>query len=446
MSSIVRVAGVAALVAASAWGLRAQTQSDEPDPQLKASALLEPALPTGPSHTVAEAVVTPGAYHVFTITSVFGTFEAEGTSQVAVRVQELAALAALQDLSKAGVFARAAGESFVKVGTGVVNAVTDPVATAKGIGGGVKRFGVNLGRRTKRVVERVTADDTAATASEPSGAAATAATAANAAKSLIGINGARRRWAQRVGADPYTTNPVLRDALERIAEVDVAGGIAAKLAVPIPPLVGTTADVGSLVWGRDPEELRKLNEARVREIGASEEGAKAFFRNRAFTLTMQTRIVAGLHVVNVPGCGDYLASAAEADDPREALFFVESAELLQQQHETSRVAVVLTDSRALVARLPAGEALALLPLDWLRQSAEITAEFGDLARRARAPDMRCILRPSQMALTADRPASTTATDEIPATPAPRAASGAKAHAPNWSPARYTTVSMKVLAL
>lgn len=63
------MAGVAALVAASAWGLRAQTQSDGPDPQLTASALLEPTLRTGPNHTVAEAVVTPGMYHVFTITS-----------------------------------------------------------------------------------------------------------------------------------------------------------------------------------------------------------------------------------------------------------------------------------------------------------------------------------------------------------------------------------------
>lgn len=381
MSSLVRAVTVAVMVAASAWSLRAVTQSDEADPQLTASALLEPAMRAGPHHAVAETVLTPGSYHVFTITSPFGTFEAEGLSQVAVRVQELTALAALQDVSKAGVFARAAGESVVKVGTGVVHAVTDPVATVKGIGGGVKRFGVNLGRRTKRAVERLTADDTTTSASEPSGPGATAA---HAAKSLIGINRARRRWAQRVGADPYTTNPVLRDALERIAGVDVAGGIAAKLAVPIPPLVDTTADVGSLVWGRDPEELRKLNEARVREIGASEDGAKAFFRNRAFTLTLQTRIIAALRVVNVPGCGDYLASAAEADNPREALFFVESAEMLQQQHEASSVAVVvLSDSRALVAKLPAGEALALLPLDWVRQSAETTVEFRELARRAR---------------------------------------------------------------
>ena len=148
----------------------------------------------------------------------FGTFEAEGTSQVAVRMQEIAALAALQDLSKAGVFARSAGESLVKVGAGVVDAVTDPVATAKGIGGGVKRFGVNLGRRTKRAVQK---HDHRRSAEARTGRR---------------VVGRRRRWRpappracsastapagagrERVGADPYTRNPVLRDALEQVAQ------------------------------------------------------------------------------------------------------------------------------------------------------------------------------------------------------------------------------------
>ena len=367
--------------AARAGSVQAAAQADEPDPTMSAAALLDAPLRTGPHHTVADSVRTPGAYHLFTVTSTFGAFEAEGTSQVAVRVQEITALAALQDLSKVGVFARSAGESVVKVGTGVVNAVSDPVATAKGIGGGVKRLGMNLGRRTKRAVDRLTSDDPP----EPSGDAAGAGTvAADAAKGLLGVNSARRRWARRVGADPYTPNPVLREALEQVAQLDVAGGIAAKVAVPIPPIVGTTADVGDLVWGRDPEEVRKLNEVRAREMGASDDGAKAFFRNRAFTLTMQTRLVAALRIVNVPGCGDYLASAAEADAAREALFFVESAEMLQAQHESSPVAAVITDSRALVARLPGGEAVALLPLDWVRHSADTMAEFRELARRATA--------------------------------------------------------------
>lgn len=372
--------GVWAAVALGVAALAAQPTPDEADPVLTAAAVLDAAQLRGPNHTVQDAVRTPGDYHVFLITSPFGTFEANGKSQVAVRINEITALASLQELNKAGVFARAAGESLVKVGTGVVSAVTDPVDTAKGIGSGVKRLGVNLGRRTKRAVQSATSDDKKPEAESASAGEKTA----NVAKGLVGITGARRRWAERVGADPYTTNPVLRDALDSVGSVDVAGGIATKIALPIPVLVSTTAKVGNLVWSSDPEALRKLNEQRAREIGASSEGASAFFRNGNFTLTMQTRLVAALHAVNRPGVGDYLASAAEADSERDALFFVESAEMLQAHHEASPVASVLTDSRALVAKMPAGEGVALLPLDWIRRSEAFMAQARQLAERARA--------------------------------------------------------------
>ncbi len=375
LSAALTIAVVSALAVPA---LRAQ--AGEPDPRLTAAALLPTTPLTGEGYMVSPEVRTPDSYHLFTITSPFGTFEAHGVSQVEVRLQEIAALGRLEELSRVGVFARSAGESLVRVGTGVVDAVTAPVETAKGIGSGVKRFGVNLGRRTKRAVQRMT-DDRPSDANDDGSRVGGAA--ASAAKSLIGINGARRRWARRVGADPYTTNPVLKAELERVATIDAAGGIATSIAIPIPPIIGTTADIGNLVWGTDPEELRKLNETRAREIGASSDGASAFFRNRAFTLTMQTRLVGALATVKVPGTGDYLASAAEAADEREALFFVESAEMLQQEHETSPVASVLTDSRALVARRASGETLVVLPLDWIRVSDTLTVEFRELARRAK---------------------------------------------------------------
>ncbi len=380
-SSSSRSVVASALLLAAATALVARAQTREPDPVLTAAPLLGSTPPSGEGYAIASEVRTPDSYHVFTITSPFGPFEAHGVAQVDVRLQEIAALARLEDLSRAGVFARSAGESLVKVGTGVVEAVTAPVATAKGIGSGVKRFGVNLGRRTKRAVQRMT-DDRPGDADKDDGSRVGAA-AASAAKGLIGINGARRRWARRVGADPYTTNPVLKAELERVATVDAAGAVATSIAIPIPPLIGTTADVGHLVWGTDPEELRKLNETRTREIGASSDGANAFFRNRAFTLTMQTRLVGALATVKVPGTGDYLASAAEATDEREALFFVESAEMLQREHETAAVATVLTDSRALVARRASGETVVVLPLDWIRADEATTAEFRELARRAK---------------------------------------------------------------
>jgi hypothetical protein len=200
---------------------------------------------------------------------------------------------------------------------------------------------------------------------------------------VLGVNSAMRRWAQKVGADPYTTNPTLRQALEGVAKVDAAGGIATKLVVPIPAFVGTTADIGNLVWGKDPEELRKINEQRARDIGVGEVAAKALWLSNAYTLTMQTRLIAALHAVRVPGCADYVASAAEASTDREALFFIEGAEMLQAAHAESRVTSILADSRTVVARRPSGEVVALLPLDWVRYSDTGAATLREMATRAK---------------------------------------------------------------
>jgi len=361
------------LIAASVF-LRAQ-EGDEPAPVLKASALLTPALLKGPHHSVADAVATEGFFHQFTVSSEFGSFEALGRSQLAVRIHEIDALFALQDVSKTEVFLTAAGQSVVNVGKSAAGVVTDPSGTAKNMGSGVKRFGVNLGRRTKRAVD--SSGDSAGDENTEGNAAT------GAANSVLGVNSAMRRWAQKVGVDPYTTNPVLREALEGIAKVDSAGSIATKVVVPIPAVVGMTSSVGSLVWSKDPEEVRKINEQRLRDLRVPEAIAKALAGNRTFTLTAQTRLIAALHAVNVRGCADYAATAAVATNEREALFFVESAEMLQERHAREQVSKILSDSRALVAALPGGKAVALLPLDWVRATSATTGVLRELAARAK---------------------------------------------------------------
>ena len=216
------------------------------------------------------------------------------------------------------------------MGKGVANVVTAPTETAKGLGSGVKRFGVNLGRQSKRVYDSTTGDDPAEASKQGGNAAVSAG------KTVLGVNRAARRWAQKLGVDPYTTNPVLRKALDDIGEIDAAGSIATKVVLPIPGVVGMTATASGLVWGKDPEELRKLNEQRLKELGVPDEVAKKLVVNSAVTLTHQTRLVAALYAVRVRGAADRVAAAADSRGEREALFHVESAELLQQRTRRHR--------------------------------------------------------------------------------------------------------------
>lgn len=364
-----------ATAAASMPRLVAQSEYDTPT-TFTATGLLGASRVKGKHYQVSETVRTEQFFHQFVLSSTYGSFEAIGRTQLAVRLQEIAALATLEDVSKTEVFLAAAGQSVVNVGRGAAAAVKDPAATAKGLGSGVKRFGVNLGRRSERAVESASDDKSG---SDGSGGNA----AGGAASSVLGVNAAMRRWAQKVGVDPYTTNAVLRKALEDIGRVDAAGSIATKVAVPIPGVVGLTSTVGGIVWGKDPEEVRKLNEETLRTLKVTDDVAKALFGNQWFTLTYQTRLVLALGAVRAGGVADYVQTASEARNEREALFFVESAEMLQALHARDKVSGVLIDSRALVAGVTGGRAVALLPLDWLPWTTETRRALVQLAARGR---------------------------------------------------------------
>ena len=354
----------------------------EPAATFRASQILPASLVKGPHHTVLEEVKADGYYQEFHIQSDFGAMEAEGRTVLRTRLTEVDALARLAEVSKTETFARAAGGAVLDVGKGVAAAVKDPEGTAKGIGSGLKRLGVNLGRKAGRAFDGVTKDDKKPEGPDKPARDKALDAAGGAANSVFGVNGAARAWAKKLGVDPYTTNPVLHQALVDMGRIDAAASIVVKIVVPIPALVATTATVGDLVWEADPEAVRKENERRVDELGVSKEAAHRFFVNGNYTLTSQTRLIAALHTVAVPGCGDYLDAASEATEEREALFFVESAEMLTGLGKADRVSAILADSRTIVAKTGT-QAVALFPFDWLRWTESLKASAVEIGGRAR---------------------------------------------------------------
>jgi hypothetical protein len=371
-----RTAALAVLVTLSSFAGVAADSWERPR-TFSASEVLTPELEKSEHHEVDDAVPTEGFYYAFKLQTDFGELRPVGLDLLKKRIRETAALAALREVSKSEVFLEAAGRSLVSLGQGVVNVAKDPEGTAKGFGSGLKRFGVNLGRKTKRVVEDVTDDD-----DEGKEEASTAEKTENVANAVLGVNKSARRWAKKLQVDPYSRNPALQKALIEIAKIDAAGGIATKVAVPVPAAVSRTAQVGDLVWGKDPEALRKANEAGLQALGVSEDTAAGFFGNDAFTLTDQTRFVSALLAVEAKGLADYADAARDAKTAREALFFVESAEMLERRHRETPVKQVLTDSRALVG-LAGGRAVALLPLDYLAWTEPVAEAGMEIAERAK---------------------------------------------------------------
>jgi hypothetical protein len=126
-----------------------------------------------------------------------------------------------------------------------------------------------------------------------------------------------------------------------------------------------------------------MNEARAKELGVGADAAKKFFLNNRLSLTMQTRVLSALHAVKPGNAADFITTITGARTEREALFFIHSAEMLQELHAKSPVKAILTDSRTLVAVTRDGHGVALLPLDWLRETKSAVATMTELAARTR---------------------------------------------------------------
>jgi hypothetical protein len=359
--------------------------SHEGPKAFKASELLPAAQQKGPHFQVKDTVPTPGYFHEFEITSDFGNMEAEGRSLLVTRLGEIDALGRLQEVSKTEVFLSAAGNSVLNVGKGVVNVVVDPGGTVKGLGGGLKRFGTNLGRKGKQAADSaVDATKSDPNAPQKSTGAKAADAGEDVAMSALGVSGAMRRWAQKLQVDPYTSNKVLRKALEDVGKIDSAGGIAAKVVVPIPMVVGMTASVSNLVWGKDPQELIKLNEQRIAALPTDKKVAAAFLKNKAFTLGYQTRFIAALDAVKAKGSGSYVDTAEGAENESQVVFFTESAELLQRFHQTDPVEAILPDSRAIVAKTKDGRAVVLVAIDYFAWTEVAEKAVKEVSARAKA--------------------------------------------------------------
>ena len=372
-----RATGAILVVAASFPQLALAQGAWEAPRTFDASEVLTATERSGPHYSVDDEVPTESFFYAFTLRTDFGDLEPVGLTLLKKRIAETEALVALNDVSKTDVFIEAGGRSLVSLGEGVATVAKDPEGTAQGLGEGIKRFGVNLGRRTQRVAENITGDED----SQEEGS--TGETAANVATAALGVNQAARLWAQKLQVDPYSRNPMLQNALLEVAKIDAAGSIATKVVVPIPRVVSATSTVGGLVWGQDPEALRKANEAGLKALGVSEEIADAFLRNDAFTLTEQTRFVAALEGVKaIIGLADYVASASEAVTQSEGRFFVESVEMLQRQHGGGAVTSILGDSRAMVA-LSGNRAIALLPLDYLSWTEPVAQAVAEIVERAK---------------------------------------------------------------
>jgi hypothetical protein len=327
----------AALVAAVPTA--AQPKGDfETAPVLAGSDLAPVVLLKGPLHVVAEPISLEGFFGRFEIESKFGKFSVAGVNMLAVRVNELQAIAALQEVEKSQAFQ----DSLVRAAQApiqlVQSAVTNPVGTVENVGRGVGNVLGRVGFLARSGALSV-ADSTGSASPAVSGLPA-----APAGETIppafngdpFGYNKARRDWARQLNIDPYTSNPVLRPLLDNASAASFAGSFAINTAISAVSMganlvVGFDTDVRDAVWNQPPVDLARQNEAQLLALGVGGRTTRDFLRNRWFTPSFQTALVAALAKLGaLPGMDAVVQVASQVQGETRVRFMIESVRMLGQ--------------------------------------------------------------------------------------------------------------------
>lgn len=319
-------------------GVAARAQPPSPyesEPVLLAKDLAGPELLKGPHFTVDPDVPIKGFIARFTIRSAFGEFDAHGLRMLSVRVNEVEAIAKLEELKQTGEFSAAAGRAAMRPVTSAASMLARPVETISGIPDGVGRlFG-----RLRLAGQQIAQSATAPGQTPLERAAAVSRRVGTAAINALGFEHERRQLAQRLGVDPYTTNPVLSEKLTDVAWVSFSGrlGVVAAMAILVPysEVMSAVTVTNRTVWDTPPADLLISARAAFGGTGASADSVQALMENPQYSLSLLTALATGIERLGgLPGRDTVVAFAAAAQTQDEVYFVVGAVNMLARHHET----------------------------------------------------------------------------------------------------------------
>src|SRR5262245_8777580 len=173
-----------------AFGVSAQPAYEVPPVRLQASAVLPADLIKGPNHAVADEVVSDGYMYHYRIASRFGEFTAVSTALLRIRIAEINAMAAMEQIEATSEFTASFEASAKRNIQGIENLVTQPVETLQGAVSGVARL-----------FDRANENLFGSTRSQAEGSRW---------QDVVGYARAKREVAHQFGVDVYSSNATLQ--------------------------------------------------------------------------------------------------------------------------------------------------------------------------------------------------------------------------------------------
>ena len=367
------------MLTAAATVAPAQTdQNFEAAPAIAGAKLAPAAMLKGSNYDVTDPVRIDHFLGSFELHSAHGTFDVSGVDMLAARVHELRAIEELKKVESSSTFTEALGKSAGASVKLVGSLVTEPGKTVENIASGA---GTVLGRIGYSVKSGVQNAGDAMTKPSPTQLEQKPTTAGGAeppsfTDDPFGYNQTRRQWAKKLEIDPYTTNPVLRPLLDNAAKATFAGNFTVGLAVgaiaaPLQYATDFEGTVRESVWDQSPGDLAKGNEEKLQRMGVPADSVRAFLRNRWFTPTQQTALVAAVGKLNgVSGRDAVVRTATTIAGEVPARFLVRSLALLGVYHHDNPLVQIRMRGIVPVAKAKDGSLVAAAAIDYLYWSEE----------------------------------------------------------------------------
>ncbi len=287
----------------------------ETPPILKASQYLPSKLLKSKYHKVEEDIDTFGFTNSYRINSKFFISEVRGDDLLRERIQEVHALATLLKMKKTNKFIDAATRSALSPVSFAKNLILRPVDTISGIPQGIWRFFSRVGEMTGG--KRGQAED-------------------GISKELIGFSAVKRKIAHQLGVDVYSTNRTLQKELNSVSWASFSGGFVVSMAITplrVLKLTKTANKMTKILRDKAPEDLRKLNRAKLKKFISNDKLVEKFLEHPYFSPRHETFLVAALeNMQGTQNLDKFVYRAYKAQSFEDAFIFQRIAEILDKYH------------------------------------------------------------------------------------------------------------------
>lgn len=362
------------------------TASDKYEPltTLKASEHLPVESLEGEYFIIHEEVANDGFLNTYTISSDFGELSVYSRNMLEARLEEIEAIVQLQNLSKTEIFAAAALEAGLSQLTTIIDFSKHPIQTIMGIPTSVGRMFHRYVRKTEKNLEKVGRLFTRKEKSgdEQSGSQSKAdkvqSRVVSYTEDFFKVGSAERRWHQKLGTNPYTSNTTLHAAIHSVSWTDSLGRFGLKR-VTMPDITGVDVleDMRDLVWSLDADELRQHNRKLLLSEDVDSTLVDLLLTTPSLRPEFQTTMIEVFsRLEGVNNREEILAFALTVEDEIQAMMLSKSALYLATLHEKTPLSHLVPLAPFPTAETENGVCLSAPAFDhvvWTEQAAEIFA-------------------------------------------------------------------------